>query len=236
MLAPDRWIGTALSTRVVSSSMALLAQTWQYYVAHQAEFWGKTAVHLHLSALALLIGTVAGLLLGILAARSSAAYPIVTNLTSAVRAIPSLAIMAIMLPLIGVGFRPALIALTVLALPPVLINTQTGLRGVDSAVLEAALGMGLTPLQIVWRVQLPLALPVIIAGVRTAAVEVLASATIGAIIGAGGLGEYIFSGLELGPAYIHLMLIGAITIAGLTFAAETGLNGLEELARQRICR
>ncbi len=212
--------------------MSLLSKTWQYFATHQPEFWAKMAVHLRLSLLALLIGIAGGLLLGVLAARSRTASPVVTNVVGGVRAIPSLAIMASMLPLIGVGFRPALIALTVLALPPVLINTQAGFNGVDPAILEAARGMGLTPVQIIFQVQLPLALPVIIAGIRTAAVEVLASATIGAIIGAGGLGEYVFSGLELGPSYIYLMLVGAISIALLTFIAEMALNGLEAVARR----
>lgn len=216
--------------------MPILAKTLEFLQTHQAEFWDKTAVHLRLSGVALLIGIVVGLLLGALAARNRAASPIVTNVIGAIRAIPSLAIMAVMLPIIGVGFRPAVIALTILAIPPVLINTQTGLTQVNPAILEAARGMGLTSWQIVWEVQLPLALPVIIAGIRTAAVEVLASATIGAIIGAGGLGEYVFSGLELGPSFIYLMLVGALTIALLTFAAEMGLNLLEGAVRRRYYR
>jgi osmoprotectant transport system permease protein len=121
--------------------------------------------------------------------------------------VPSLAIMAAMLPFIGVGFRPALIALTILAIPPILINTQAGFTNVEPAVLEAARGMGLNRLQVILRVQLPLALPLMIAGVRTASVEVLASATIGAVIGAGGLGEYIFAGLSLGPC-VYLSDVG----------------------------
>jgi osmoprotectant transport system permease protein len=130
-----------------------------------------------------------------------------------------MAIMAAMLPLIGTGFTPALIALTLLAIPPILINTQAGLASVDPAILEAARGMGLAETQVVRQVQIPLALPVIIAGFRIAAVEVVASATIGAIIGAGGLGEFIFAGLSLGPAYLHLVLLGAITVALLTLTA-----------------
>lgn len=214
----------------------LLQQTWNFFLTHQGEFWAKTAIHLRLSGTALLIGIAAGMLLGVLAARSRAASPFVTNVIGALRAIPSLAIMAAMLPLIGVGFRPAVIALTILALPPVLINTQAGFLSVDPAVVEAAQGMGLAPLQIVWQVQLPLASPIIITGIRTAAVEVLASATIGSIIGAGGLGEYIFAGLSLGPAYLYLMLTGAITIAVLTFTAETVLNVLEGVARRAFLR
>jgi osmoprotectant transport system permease protein len=216
--------------------MQLLLDTWQYLLGHQAEFWTKTGVHLRLSVTALLVGIVAGMFLGILAARSRTASPIVTNIIGALRSVPSLAIMAVMLPLIGIGFLPALIALTILAIPPILINTQVGFLSVDPAIVEAARGMGMGEAQIIWQVQLPLALPVLIAGIRTASVEVLASATVGAIIGAGGLGEYIFAGLSLGPAYIYLMLVGAITIALMTFSAEVLLNGVEALARRKYYR
>lgn len=214
----------------------LLSDTWQYILGHQPEFWAKTAVHLRLSATALLAGIVVGMTLGILATRSRAVSPFITNLSAALRAVPSLAIMAVMLPLIGVGFLPALVALTVLAIPPILINTQAGITSVDPAIVEAARGMGLDETRITWQVQLPLALPVILAGIRTAAVEVLASATIGALIGAGGLGEYVFAGLSLGPAYIYLMLVGAITIAALTLSAEILLNLLERSARRTFYR
>ena len=212
--------------------MQLITTTWEYFVTHQAEFWAKTGAHLRLSGTALFIGVLAGVLLGILAARSRGASSFVTNGVGAARAIPSMAIMAAMLPLIGTGFTPALIALTLLAIPPILINTQAGLASVDPAILEAARGMGLAETQVVRQVQIPLALPVIIAGFRIAAVEVVASATIGAIIGAGGLGEYIFAGLSLGPSYLHLVLLGAITVALLTLAAELFLNRAERAAQR----
>ncbi len=210
----------------------LLLNTWQYLATHQPEFWLRTGVHLRLSGLALLVGIGIAIPLGMLTAQNRSASLVVTNGIGALRAIPSLAIMAVMLPVIGIGFVPALIALSILAIPPILINTQAGFMSVDPAVVEAARGMGLNRLQIAGQVQLPLALPVIVAGVRTASVEVLASATIGAIIGAGGLGEYVFAGLSLGPAYIYLMLVGAITIALFTFAAEMLFNVLEALARR----
>jgi osmoprotectant transport system permease protein len=214
--------------------MVLLLQTWAYFLEHQADFWAKTAAYLRLSVVALLLGVSLGIVLGIVTSQSARAAAVSGNGIGALRAIPSIAIMAAMLPLIGIGFWPALIALTILAVPPVLINTQAGLAGVDPSVLEAARGMGMSRAQVIARVQLPLALPVLIAGVRTAAVEVLASATIGSIIGAGGLGEYIFSGLSLGPSYIYLMLVGAITVALLALAAE-GLFALAEtLARRAL--
>ncbi len=216
--------------------MGLLEQTWQYFVTHQDEFWARTQAHLTLSGFALLMGITAGMLLGISTSQSRSLSLLVTNVVGAVRSIPSLAIMAVMLPIIGIGFTPALIALTLLAIPPILINTQAGFLGVDPAIVEAARGMGMNRLQIIGQVQLPLALPVIVAGVRIASVEVLASATIGAIIGAGGLGEYVFAGLSLGPAYIYLMLVGAITIAVLTFVAENVFNGLEAVTRRAFYR
>jgi osmoprotectant transport system permease protein len=216
--------------------MQLLANTWEYFLTHQPEFWAKTAAHLRLSGTALLIGVVGGVLLGILTSQSRRSSAVVTNGIGAIRAVPSMAIMAAMLPLIGTGFTPALIALTILAIPPILINTQTGLKNVDPAILEAARGMGMDRGQVMRQVQIPLAMPIIIAGLRIATVEVLASATIGAIIGAGGLGEFIFAGLSLGPAYLHLVLIGAITVAALTFAAELLLNRTERLAKQSFYR
>jgi osmoprotectant transport system permease protein len=216
--------------------IVLLLQTWEYFLSHQADFWAKTGAHLRLAGSALLIGLTVGVLLGILATQNTKASIVVTNIAGAVRAIPSLAIMAVMLPFIGIGFRPALIALTILAIPPVLINTQAGFLSVDPAVLEAARGMGLSRLQVISRVQFPLALPIILAGMRTAAVEVLASATIGSIIGAGGLGEYIFSGLSLGPAYIYLMLVGAITVAVMTLTAEELFNAAEAAAKKAFYR
>jgi osmoprotectant transport system permease protein len=216
--------------------MSLLLKTWDYFLTHQVDFWAKTGTHLQLSGFALLIGISAGILLGILTAQNPKASLVVTNVVGAIRAIPSLAIMAAMLPIIGIGFRPALIALTILAIPPVLINTQAGFLSVDPAILEAARGMGLNRLQVIGRVQFPLSLPIILAGMRTASVEVLASATIGSIIGAGGLGEYIFSGLSLGPAYIYLMLVGAITVAALTFTAEELFNAAEAAAKKAFYR
>jgi osmoprotectant transport system permease protein len=212
--------------------MLLLLRTWEYFLEHQADYWGKTAAYLRLSVVALLIGVSLGIVLGIVTSQSPKAAAVSANGIGALRAIPSIAIMAAMLPLIGIGFWPALIALTILAVPPVLINTQAGFAGVDPAILEAARGMGMSPAQVIVRVQFPLALPVILAGVRTAAVEVLASATIGAIIGAGGLGEYIFSGLSLGPSYMYLMLVGAITVALLALTAEGLFTLAETLARR----
>ncbi len=212
--------------------MQLLTDIWQFFLANQADFWDKVLAHLALSGVALLIGVVVAIPIGISTAHHRLAAGVVSNGVGALRAIPSLAIMAVMLPIIGIGFWPALIALTILAIPPILINTQAGILSIDPAIREAALGMGMDRWSIVRGVELPLAAPVIVAGVRTATVEVLASATLGAIIGAGGLGEYVFAGLSLGPAYLYIMLVGAITVALLALVAEYTLNRLESASRR----
>jgi osmoprotectant transport system permease protein len=116
------------------------------------------------------------------------------------RVIPSLAVLALMLPLIGIGFWPALVALALLALPPIAINTELGLRGVPAPLIEAARGLGMSERQIRRRISWPLALPVVFSGIKTATVEVIASATLAAFIGGGGLGEYIVNGLASGDS------------------------------------
>jgi osmoprotectant transport system permease protein len=137
---------------------------------------------------------------------------------TALRAIPSLAVLALMLPVLGLGSKPALVALTLLAIPPILINTDVGYRSVDRAAVEAAVGMGMLPAQVLRRVETPLAAPVILAGVRTAAVEVIASATLAAFIGGGGLGDLIIAGLQNDD--VGELLAGALCVALLALVAE----------------
>jgi osmoprotectant transport system permease protein len=141
------------------------------------------------------------------------------------RVVPSLAVLALMLPLIGIGFRPALVALTLLALPPIAINTELGLRGVPPALIEAARGLGMSERQIRRRISWPLALPVVFSGIKTAAVEVIASATLAAFIGGGGLGEYIVNGLAAGDT--GELLEGAVAVGALALAADAVLALIE---------
>jgi osmoprotectant transport system permease protein len=131
----------------------------------------------------------------------------------------------LLLPLMGTGFQPSLVALTLLACPPILINTDAGLRGIDPGIVEAGRGIGFTPLRLLRDVQLPLALPVILAGVRTAAVEVIASATLATFIGGGGLGQFIVAGLALSNNSI--LLVGAIPIAILALVVEALLGRMQ---------
>jgi osmoprotectant transport system permease protein len=150
---------------------------------------------------------------------------LVLGLAGGLRVVPSLAILILALPLLGLGFGPAVLALIVLALPPILINADLGLRGVPAATLEAARGTGMTERQIGLRVRWPLALPVAALGVRTAAVEVVASATLAAFIGGGGLGDYIVAGFAGGD--FGELLLGAASVAVLALAVDAALATLQ---------
>jgi osmoprotectant transport system permease protein len=127
------------------------------------------------------------------------------------------------------SFTSSALALTILALPPILINTDAAFRSIPAAVKEAAYGMGMTNNQVLWRIEFPLALPIVIAGIRTATVEVIASATLAAFIGGGGLGIYVTRGFALFDNSI--LLVGAITVALLALTVEVGMGGLERLVR-----
>ena len=142
---------------------------------------------------------------------------------NSLRVIPSLAILVIILPVFGTGFLPALVALTILACPPILINTYLGFRGIDPAVIEAARGMGMDERQILRKVEIPLAMPLVIAGSKTA-VEVVASATLAAFIGGGGLGTFIVNGL--GMYNFPMLLVGAVPVASWRSCRKCVLQGL----------
>jgi osmoprotectant transport system permease protein len=141
------------------------------------------------------------------------------------RAVPSLAILALVFPLLGFGFAPSLVALTLLAIPPILINASTGLRQVNPQVIDAARGMGLSGGQILSSIQLPIAAPVIFAGIRTSAVQVVASATLATFVGGGGLGDLIVLGLQRNDPAV--LIAGSLAVAALAIITEVGFGALE---------
>lgn len=190
-------------------------------------------VHVLLSVTALLIATLISVPLGIWSARSTVVSTAAINVFGALRVVPSLAILVIVLPYLGLGAAPALVALTVLACPPILINTYVAYRGVDPAVVEAARGMGMTNGQVLWWIESALAAPVVAAGMRTAAVEVVASAALAAFIGGGGLGEFIVNGLSMNN--MPLVFVGAVPVALLALATE-GIFHLGERLLQLLTR
>ena len=183
--------------------------------------------HVSLSAAALAIGTVVALVVAMLVSRSPLGAFIAINVGNVGRAVPSLAILALVFPLpgFGFGFNTALVALTALAIPPILINASTALRQVSPQVIDAARGMGFSNSQILGRIKLPIAAPVIFAGIRTSAVQVVASATLATFVGGGGLGDLIVEGYSRGNNYI--MLAGAFSVAVLAIITELGFGGIE---------
>ena len=210
--------------------MSLLQQAINYIRANPSDFSQEVATHLRLSGFAVLIAVLICVPLGVLASRSRLTSLYALNAVGIARAVPSVAILFLAYPIVGPGFRAALLALAVLAAPPVLINTNVGFRGVDPAIREAAYGMGMSTLQVLRRVELPLALPLVIAGIRTATVDVIASAALATFIGGGGLGDSITEGLNSGRD--DILLAGAITVALLTLAAEILLGSVERFTRQ----
>lgn len=203
------------------------AQMIAYVLANERTLLHALFVHLGLSLGALLVAAAVCIPLGVWTSRRPAGAGVVGFMTG-LRSIPSLAVLALMLPVLGLGTKPALVALILLAIPPILINTDLGYASVDRAAVEAAIGMGMLPGQVLRRVETPLAAPVILAGVRTAAVEVIASATLAAFIGGGGLGDLIVAGLQ--NDNIGELLTGATCVALLALAAE----GLLSLAQRRL--
>lgn len=197
-----------------------LLASFTYAHDHAAELGKALAVHVQLAGGALLVALVLAVPAGIWVARRQGAGggEAVMGFFNGLRVVPSIAVLFMLLPVLGIGARPALVALAVLAGPPIVVNTYAAFRGVDHAVIEAARGMGMTPGQIWRRVELPLALPVFLTGVRTAAVEVLASATLADLVGAGGLGTFVFRGFAVNRP--DILLVGALPVAGLTVAFE----------------
>ena len=199
---------------------------------HPRVFWQAASQHLALSAAALAAATAIALPLAVLLVRWPWASGLAIGLVNVLRTIPSLALLVILLPVLGTGFSPSLVALILYGLPAVLINAYAGLRGVDPDIIEAARGQGLSQRQITRRIEIPLALPVIFAGIRTAAVQVVSAATLAAFIGGGGFGELITSGM--GMLDIPQLLAGGLAVAALAFATELAFGLCERLLHARI--
>jgi osmoprotectant transport system permease protein len=194
-------------------------------VFRRPDFFELLRQHVLLSVVALLIGIAIALPVALAVRNTSLGAALAVNVGNIGRAVPSLAILALCQPFLGFGFATALVALTALAIPPILINASTGLREVSPEVIDAARGMGLSGGQILTRIQLPVAAPVIFAGIRTSAVQVVASATLATFIGGGGLGELIVEGTQLNDTTI--LLAGSFSVAVLALITEVGFGALE---------
>lgn len=202
---------------------------WQFMQQNRIEVMELTLEHLWLVGISTLIAVSISIPLGILITRWPALNKPILGSANVIQTIPSLALFGFLLPAPWFGERAdrmAILALTLYALLPLIRNTYAGIKGVDPAVVEAGRGMGMTDRQLLFQVQLPLALGVIIAGIRVATVISIGLATIAAAIGAGGLGEYIFRGLAM--VNNQVILAGAIPAAALALLADVGFGLLEK--------
>ena len=207
--------------------------TLNFLLTHQREVATLTAEHLWLVAVSLLLAIVIGVPLGILLTRRPRWKTFVLSSTNVIQTVPSLALFGLLLPLPWLGARAdrlAIVALALYALLPIVRNTFVGIAGIEAPVHEAAVGMGLTSSQLLWMVELPLASPMILAGIRVAAVITVGVATIAAAIGAGGLGEFIFRGIAMVDNGV--ILAGAIPAAVMALAVDLALGGIERLLAQ----
>jgi osmoprotectant transport system permease protein len=182
--------------------------------------------HLVLSLSSVLIGCIIALILGILCARRPTLYAIALAVTGILFIIPSLALFVMLIPLLGLGAKPAIVGLSSYTLLILLRNVVTGLRGVPSDVLDAANGMGYNPWQRLVRIELPLALPLIVSGIRIAVVTVIGIATVAAFIDAGGLGTIILAGID--QNYTEKILVGGILTASLATLFDVALSNVEK--------
>jgi osmoprotectant transport system permease protein len=198
---------------------------YEFILRNRSEVLERSGEHMVLVCASMAISLAIGLPLGIALVSRARLQRWVIGVANVVQTIPSLALFGFLIPVPwigGVGASTAIVALSLYALLPILRNTCTGIAGVDPAVIESARGMGMTPRQVLWQVQLPLAAPVLLAGIRVATAICIGVTTIAAAIGAGGLGVFIFRGLAM--VNNQVILAGAIPAACLAIAADSGLG------------
>jgi osmoprotectant transport system permease protein len=201
----------------------------EFFSRYGVEIIQHTIEHLYLVTIAISIALLIGIPLGILVTRKPELNQAILGFANIMQTIPSLALFGLLIPLPligGIGDRSAIIALTLYSLLPIIRNTYTGISGVDPAIREAGKGMGMTDWQLLFQVEIPLAMPVILAGIRVATVIAIGLATVAAAIGAGGLGVFIFRGIQ--TINNQLLLAGAIPSALMALIADFALGFIEK--------
>ena len=198
-----------------------------YFSENLGSYLTCLRAHIGISILALLAAAAIGIPFGYVCVKNQKWNCWITGVFQVLRIIPSLAILILLIPVMGTGIKPAMTALVLLAVPPILMNTAAGFEEVPEFMLETAAGLGMTERQIFWKVKVPMAMPMILAGVKTAAIEVIASATIASKIGAGGLGDIILTGLSLNRT--DLLLIGGVSVAVVSILAGVFFQQLEKI-------
>lgn len=211
--------------------MELLKEILDIYMERRGWFLELFGQHLKIAGIAILFAGVLGLFLGVFIAEKEIMAPFILTLANIFYTIPSISLLGILIPFTGIGDKTAIIALTLYGLMPMIRNTYTGIRGVSPEIVQAARGMGSTDMQILWRIKLPLALGVILAGVRNMVVMTFSVTAIAAFIGAGGLGVAIYRGITIyNPA---LTFAGSVLIALLALVADLLLGIIENYVKKR---
>lgn len=197
-----------------------------FLVRYGPEIVQRTGEHLLLVAIAIAVATLIGIPLGVLITRKAVLRQPILIVANVLQTIPSLALFGLLIPLAGIGAVPAIVALTLYSFLPIIRNTYTGISSIDPAIREAGRGMGMTDWQLLTQVEIPLAMSVILAGVRVATVIGIGIATIAAAIGAGGLGALIFRGISV--VNDQLILAGAVPAAAIALVADFAIGWLEQ--------
>lgn len=203
-----------------------------YPLANAPLIWRLTLEHLQISAVSCLLAILIACPLGVLVSRVRWLAPPVLGAAGIFYTIPSVALFALLIPLLGLGVKPTVFVLVLYSQLALIRNTAVGISEVDAALLQAAQGMGMTMAQRFWRVEVPLAIPVIFAGVRTATVMAIGLASIAAYIGAGGLGVLIFQGISTGNT--DQVLTGAAAVSILAFLADAMLASIQRVLRKAV--
>lgn len=183
--------------------------------------------HLFYTFLTLLIGAVVAIPIGLYIGHTGRFAFIAINAGNAGRSLPTLGLISLLVTMIGLGLIPVILALVILAIPPILTNTYAGLRAIDRAAVDAAKGMGMRPMQILFTVEIPMALPLILSGLRSATLQVVSTATVGAYVGLGGLGRLLIDGLALNQ--YDRVIAGAILVAALAIVLDVLASAVQQL-------
>lgn len=200
-------------------------KTIEFALSRWESIFKMTIDHFEIVSTAMVISIMMGVAIGILITYNKTAAKVMLNIANIMMTIPSLALFSLLIPVLGIGRAPAIAGLVLYTQLPIIRNVYTGILNIDPAIIEAARGMGLTKSKIMFRIKLPLAFPVIMAGVRTATVMGIGLGAIAAYIGAGGLGEYIFQGIN--RSNDKMIIIGAIMVSVITVIIDRGLGFIQ---------
>mgnify|MGYP006291821661 CR=1 FL=1 len=201
----------------------------QYYIENINQICTAISVHLYIFAIALTIAIIVGILLSILITLEGKERigRIILSVTAAAQSVPSIVIIAIVFIFVGIGTRPAIIALVIYSLVPIIFNATSGMISVPVNVIDAGKGIGYTQNEILWKIKIPMALPVIMGGIRSSATIIVGSATAAAVIGGGGLGDFILIGLRTHSS--EMLISGAVTVAFLALLIDAVIGKIEKM-------